>query len=138
VFEVEGDRRRVPAIVDVGGDDHLMVAGCHRAERAEGRSFRWTGRGARVRVGPARQVRFVWSPGSHPTRPLPVSVRVDGKRVGFARLERGWHVSRWFSLPDTHDRMIIEIRTETFQPFALGRGSDRRLLGLRLDAVEVR
>ncbi len=128
----------VPDRLDVGEDDQLSVAGCHHPERAKGRSFRWTGGHARVLVGAGEQLRFVWSRGGNPTKPLPVSVFARGLHIGDDRLADGWQTSRWFDIPLGDGPVQIEIRTPTFQPALLGRGNDRRKLGLCLDAVEIR
>ncbi len=124
--------------LDLGTDDHLLVAGCYSPEQAEGRSFRWTGRSARILVRQGTQVRFVWSRGGNPRKPLPVSVFVRGVHVGDSSLPGGWGTSRWFDIPQGEGPALIEIRTPTFQPALHGSGHDYRHLGLRLDLVETR
>ena len=89
-------------------------------------------------VGAGKQVRFVWSREGNPQKPLPVSVFARGLHVGDASLLEGWQASRWFGVPDGEGPALIEIRTPTFQPALHGRGDDRRILGLRLDLVEIR
>jgi hypothetical protein len=138
LVRVERKGWTVPDRLDVGKDDQLMVAGCHLPERAEGRSFRWTGGHARVLVGPGEHVRFVWSKGGNPLTPLPVSVVARGVRIGEDRLVGGWQTSRWFGIPVGDGPEQIEIQTPTFQPALHGGGNDRRSLGLCLDLVEVR
>ena len=138
VFGLEDGAAAAPGRLDVGTDDQLLVAGCYPPERAKGRSFRWTGGGARILVGPGEQVRFVWSRGGNPQKPLPVAVFARGLHIGDASLLEGWQTSRWFEVPEGEGPVLIELRTPTFQPALQGRGDDRRNLGLRLDLVEVR
>ena len=140
-FRLFSFRRRDGTVsdrLDIGTDDHLLVAGCYSPEEAAGRSFRWTGGSARILVRPGEQVRFVWSRGGNPRKPLPVNVFVRGLHVGDSSLLRGWQTSRWFDIPQGEGPALIEIRTPTFQPALHGAGHDYRHLGLRLDLVETR
>lgn len=124
--------------VDVGSDDQLLVAGCFAAELAKDRSFRWTGRNARILIAQGGQVRFVWSRGGNPQKPLPVAVFARGQHLGDALLTGGWQTSRWFDLPPGEGPALVEIRVPTFQPALVGPSEDHRNLGLRLDLVEIR
>ncbi len=138
LFTVERRDKAAPGRIDIGTDDQLLVAGCYAPAQADGRSFRWTGPRARILAGPGSQARFVWKAGGNPQIPLPVSVFVRGIHVGDARLEKDWQTSRWFDFPAGEGPTLIEIRTPTFQPALLGRGHDRRHLGLCIDSVETR
>jgi hypothetical protein len=138
LFAVERSDWEVPARIDIGTDDQLLVAGFYAPAQADGRSFRWTGDRARILVGPGGQARFVWKAGGNPRIPLPASVFARGIHVGDARLEKGWQTSRWFDIPAGKGPALIEIQTPTFQPALLGRGRDRRNLGLCIDLVEIR
>jgi hypothetical protein len=124
--------------IDVGSNDHLSVAGVYRAEMSKERSFRWTGNRASAIVGPARQIRFVWSRGANPKNPLWVRVFVAETLVGETSIGDGWVTSPWFDLPEASGHTVVEIRVPIFQPASIGRGHDRRLLGLRLDRIELR
>jgi len=140
-FRLFGVGRREGTVsdrLDIGTDDHLLVAGCYSPEQVEGRSFRWTGGNARILIRPGEQIRFVWSRGGNPRKPLPVSVFVRGFHVADSSLLRGWQTSRWFDIPRGEGPALIEIRTPTFQPALHGSGHDYRNLGLRLDLVETR
>ncbi len=138
LFTVDGEMLHGSARIDVGADDQLLLAGCYPGERANDRSFRWTGDSARLLVAPAAQVRFVWSRGGNPSNPLPVAVFARGKHLGDALLTGGWETSRWFDLPPGKGAALVEIRVPTFQPALVGPSEDRRHLGLRLDVVETR
>lgn len=124
--------------VDVGSDDQLLVAGCFPGERANDRSFRWTGGNARILIATGAQVRFVWSRGGNPQKPLPVAVFARGQHLGDAQLTDGWQTSRWFDLPAGEGAALVEIRVPTFQPALVGPSDDHRHLGLQLDLVEIR
>jgi hypothetical protein len=124
--------------VDVGSDDQLLVAGCFAGERANDRSFRWTGGNARVLIATGAQMRFVWSRGGNPRNPLPVAVFARGQHLGDALLTGGWQTSRWFDLPPGKGAALVEIRAPTFQPALVGPSEDHRNLGLQLDLVETR
>lgn len=125
--------------LDVGVGDELWVRGAYRAEMRHGRSFRWTGRTVWLAVPPARKIRFVWSKSAHPEGRLPVHITCRGETIGRARIaERGWVKSRWFALPPSAERLLVELHTHTFQPSAVHGTEDERNLGLKLDRVEVR
>jgi len=128
----------VPDRIDIGADDLLRVAGCYAPEQAKGRSFRWTGARAGVLVGPGKQVRFVWSRGANPHRPLSVRIFARGDHVGDAILGKEWETSRWFGIPAAEGPALIEIQSPTFQPALVSGGRDRRNLGIRLYVVETR
>lgn len=128
----------VPEQLDIGTSDLLRVTGCYGSEEAKERSFRWTGASAAVLVGPGKQVRFVWSRGGNPHKPLVVRIFASGTHIGDASLDKGWHTSRWFDIPVGTNPVVIEIRSPTFQPARHGGGRDHRNLGICLDLVEVR
>jgi hypothetical protein len=138
LFAVDDPAPPVPGAIDVGSNDHLSVAGVYRAEMSKERSFRWTGNRASAIVGPARQIRFVWSRGANPKNPLWVRVFVAETLVGETSIGDGWVTSPWFDLPEASGHTVVEIRVPIFQPASIGRGHDRRLLGLRLDRIELR
>ncbi len=129
------------SILTLGENDAFLVSLFHKPEVAGDRSFRWTGPQARIRMKSGAAVRFTWSPGGNPERPLPARIFANGQHLGFASVGAGWHTSRWFSLPpgaDKQNEMIVEIRTHAFRPADHGSNSDQRLLGLRLHQIEVR
>jgi len=123
--------------LDIGGEDGLLVSGFYGKESGGGRSYRWTSRRVRIRMAGGRYLRFLWNPGKNPEKPLRVGVWADGQRVGFAKIKPGWNWSRWFLLPVEGAEHRIELRVHTFRPAEIGRGHDRRSLGLMLDRVEV-
>jgi hypothetical protein len=138
LFDLQRRRWTAPESLDIGADDLLRVAGCYRPESAKGRSFRWTSAHAQILMAPGKQIRFVWSRGANPRRPLPVSIFARGDHVGDENVGEGWQTSRWFDIPAAEGPALIEIRSPTFQPALAGGGRDRRNLGLRLDLVETR
>lgn len=138
LFRVGKREWMVPDRIDIGADDLLRVAGCYAPEHAKGRSFRWTGARAGVLVGPGKQVRFVWSRGANPHRPLSVRIFARGDHVGDAILGKEWETSRWFGIPAEEGPALIEIQSPTFQPALASGGRDRRNLGIRLYVVETR
>jgi hypothetical protein len=138
LFVIDPNGVSAPGLLDIGADDQLRLAGFYRAERADGRDFRWAGPHAKILVGPAQHFRFVWSPGSNPIQPLSIRVFARGRQIGEAHLDRGWQTSSWFDIPGGDGPVLIEIRAPAFQPAAVGRGHDRRSLSLLVDAVETR
>jgi hypothetical protein len=138
LLDAMGESWSAPGVLDVGEGDHLRVSGFFPPERARGRSFRWTGRRARILVGSGERLRFVWSRGGNPRRPLRVKISVRGQLVGRAQLTGGWQTSRWYPIPDGDGAAVVEIRVPTYRPALNGAGKDRRALGLCLDLVETR
>jgi hypothetical protein len=137
--------------LDVGSRDDLHVLRFHAKEVASGETIRWSQEQSVIAVTTiaptVREVVLIMSNGGRPPSlpPADVSVLLDGRPLGTARVVDGFHPYTFAVPPDVAASAAsreapaqLILRTPTWRPRDVLGGSDDRRLGVMVDRVQVR
>ncbi len=132
----------------LGEGDQGLVRGFYNADESEQRSFRWSGPQARALLaGPGDLLCLYANAARPPHMPAPaiaLAAQADsGPQVDLRPLRpprSGW---AWLCAPLPRQaggsgRIAVELRADSFNPFALGQSADARDLGLAVGTIALR
>jgi len=137
LLKIDRESFEAPRELNIGGRDALFIDGFYAREENKRVRYRWTRPSSHVRMHGGSAIRFRWAPGrGKKTR---VGVWVASERLGLTTVKPGWNWSRWFELPETGgDDVTIEIRSRGFRPGGGEETHGGRVLGVKIDRIEVR